>query len=288
MLGRTGADELAVLMPGTSLAGAQACCERLIAELEAGDLPQAGFVTVSAGVAAHQAGATLDDLLVDAAAGLDRARALGGARASVRLEDGEQDANPAHTAVVEALAGALNERDRYTGEHSEAVVELARTVAVALASTHRDRARRDGRGAARHRQVAIPDRVLHKPAALDPEEWALDARAPGRSASASCAPSRAWAPWRASSATSTSASTARATRTASRARAIPIGSRIILACDAYSAMTTDRPYRAAMSRRRRAGGALPLRRRRSSTPRSPRRWSAPVLAGARGRAAAAG
>ena len=28
---------------------------------------------------------------------------------------------------------------------------------------------------------------------------------------------------------------------------IPLGSRIILACDAYDAMTTDRPYRAAMS-----------------------------------------
>jgi len=28
--------------------------------------------------------------------------------------------------------------------------------------------------------------------------------------------------------------------------AIPIGSRIILACDAYHAMTSDRPYRAAM------------------------------------------
>jgi HD-GYP domain-containing protein (c-di-GMP phosphodiesterase class II) len=29
--------------------------------------------------------------------------------------------------------------------------------------------------------------------------------------------------------------------------AIPIGSRIILACDTYHAMTSDRPYRAAMS-----------------------------------------
>jgi len=28
---------------------------------------------------------------------------------------------------------------------------------------------------------------------------------------------------------------------------IPLGSRIILACDAYDAMTTDRPYRAAMT-----------------------------------------
>ncbi len=29
--------------------------------------------------------------------------------------------------------------------------------------------------------------------------------------------------------------------------AIPIGARIILACDAYHAMTSDRPYRAAMT-----------------------------------------
>jgi HD-GYP domain-containing protein (c-di-GMP phosphodiesterase class II) len=32
-----------------------------------------------------------------------------------------------------------------------------------------------------------------------------------------------------------------------KGRLIPIGSRIILACDAYHAMITDRPYRAAMS-----------------------------------------
>jgi HD-GYP domain-containing protein (c-di-GMP phosphodiesterase class II) len=29
--------------------------------------------------------------------------------------------------------------------------------------------------------------------------------------------------------------------------AIPLGARIILACDAFHAMTSDRPYRAAMS-----------------------------------------
>ena len=33
-----------------------------------------------------------------------------------------------------------------------------------------------------------------------------------------------------------------------RGRNIPIGSRIILACDAYEAMTTPRPYRPALSR----------------------------------------
>ena len=35
-----------------------------------------------------------------------------------------------------------------------------------------------------------------------------------------------------------------------RGRKIPIGSRIILACDAYNAMITTRPYRAAMRPRR--------------------------------------
>ena len=53
--------------------------------------------------------------------------------------------------------------------------------------------------------------------------------------------------------------------------AIPIGSRIILACDAYSAITTDRPYRRArmpLRGDRRARRAAPAR---SSIPRSPRR-----------------
>ena len=236
-------------MPGTALAGAQACCERLIAELEAGDLPEAGFVTVSAGVAAHEPGGTLDDLLVAAAAGLERARALGGARAAVRLEDGEQDADPAHAAVVEALAAALNERDRYTGEHSESVVELARSVAVTLGLDAVE-TERVAMAAVLHDigKVAIPDRILHKPTALDPEEWALMREHPVIGE-------------RILRAIPGMGAVARIVRHEHErfdgrgypdglaGREIPIGSRIILACDAYSAMTTDRPYRAAMSRR---------------------------------------
>ena len=51
---------------------------------------------------------------------------------------------------------------------------------------------------------------------------------------------------------------------------IPIGSRIILACDTYSAITTDRPYRsaAATPKRSPSSRAAPAR---SSTPGSPRR-----------------
>ncbi len=45
----------------------------------------------------------------------------------------------------------------------------------------------------------------------------------------------------------TSAGTAPATRTGLRARRSPLGARIIFACDTYDAMTSQRPYRAALS-----------------------------------------
>jgi diguanylate cyclase (GGDEF)-like protein/putative nucleotidyltransferase with HDIG domain len=246
VLGRTGADEIAVLMPGTDLHGAQACCERLIAELEAGDLPGAGYVTVSAGVALHLPGGTLDGLLVVAAMGLDRARSLGGARAAVRLDEGAQEANPAHAAVVEALASALLERDRYTGEHSESVVEMARTVATTLGLDDQE-VERVAMAALLHDigKVAIPDRILNKPGRLDPAEWELMREHPVIGE-------------RILRAIPGMGAVARIVRheherfdgsgypDGLHGEQIPIGSRIILACDTYSAMTTSRPYRDAM------------------------------------------
>jgi diguanylate cyclase (GGDEF)-like protein/putative nucleotidyltransferase with HDIG domain len=246
VLGRTGADEIAVLMPGTDLHGAQACCERLIAELEAGDLPGAGYVTVSAGVALHLQGGTIDQLLVVAAMGLDRARSLGGARAAVRLDEGVQDPNPAHAAVVEALASALLERDRYTGEHSESVVEMARTVATTL-GLDGDEVERIAMAALLHDigKVAIPDRILNKPGRLDAAEWDLMREHPVIGE-------------RILRAIPGMGAVARIVRheherfdgsgypDGLHGEQIPIGSRIILACDTYSAMTTSRPYRDAM------------------------------------------
>jgi diguanylate cyclase (GGDEF)-like protein/putative nucleotidyltransferase with HDIG domain len=248
VLGRSGADEITIVMPGTDLAGAHDCCERLIRALDANEIPGAGQVSVSAGIAAHAPGETLGDLLAAAAAGLDRARALGGARASVRLEAGlEEIASPAQSAVIEALANTLLERDRYTGEHSESVVELARGVArqlgisdieteiVAAAALLHDIGK-----------VAIPDAVLHKPGRLTEAEWELMKEHPVIGE-------------RILAAVPGMASIAKIVRHEHEhwngagypdnlsGEAIPIGSRIILACDAYSAITTDRPYRSARS-----------------------------------------
>ena len=79
-------------------------------------------------------------------------------------------------------------------------------------------------------------------------------------------------PSRRSSATTTSAGTARGYPDGLAGDAIPLEARILAAVDAYSAMTTHRPYRAAMADARRSSElercrrqpARPGRRRRAS------------------------
>jgi diguanylate cyclase (GGDEF)-like protein len=246
ILGRTGADELAVLMPGTPLAGAHMCCDRLIAELEASDIPDAGFVTVSAGVATHRPGTSVERLLAAAAAGLDRARADGGARTATRPAEAGLDPFRAQANVIDALAAALAERDRYTGEHSASVVEMAKTVAAALGLDEFE-VERVGHAALLHDigKVGVPDRILHKSGPLAGDEWELMREHPliGE---------------RILRAIPGLGSVARMVRheherfdgggypDGLRGDEIPIGSRIILACDAYHAMTSDRAYRSAM------------------------------------------
>jgi putative nucleotidyltransferase with HDIG domain len=232
-------------MPGTPVAGARTCCERLIAELDATDVPGAGFITVSAGVATHRSGTTIHSLLALAARGLDRARADGGARAA-RPAAGGVDPFRAQAHVIEALATALVERDRYTGEHSAFVVDLAKTVAAALGLDEVD-VERVGHAALLHDigKVGMPDRVLHKPGPLAGEEWDVMREHPVIGERI----------LRAIPGMGCVAHVVRHEHERFDGKGypdglageeIPLGSRIILACDAYHAMTSDRPYRAGM------------------------------------------
>lgn len=251
VLGRTGADELAVLMPDTSLAGAVACAQRLVERVEADEIPEVGLLTVSAGAAQHQRLGSIEALLGRAAAGLDRARRAGGARVDAGLavtSPGDEDEsihNP-HADVIEALAVTLLERDRYTGEHSESVVAMARSVGRAMGLQLQD-IERLGAAALLHDigKVAIPDHILNKPAKLSEEEWVLMREHPVIG-------------WRILQAVPGLGTVARIVRHEHESfdgsgypdglvgDAIPVGSRIILACDTYHAMTSDRPYRARM------------------------------------------
>jgi putative nucleotidyltransferase with HDIG domain len=149
--------------------------------------------------------------------------------------------------TIAGLAEALLERDRYTGEHSESVAELAVQVAYSLGLDER-RVEQVRTAAVLHDigKVGIPDDVLHKPGKLSAREWdtmrehpvigeRIVRTIPGLGPVARIV-RHEHERWDGDGYPDGLAG-----------EAIPIGSRIILACDAYHAMTSDRPYRRALS-----------------------------------------
>jgi HD-GYP domain-containing protein (c-di-GMP phosphodiesterase class II) len=148
---------------------------------------------------------------------------------------------------VQALAAAIEERDNYTNEHSEEVVHLSRGVAMILGLAS-EQVERIAHAALLHDvgKLAVPDEILHKRGPLTPEEWSVMAEHPvaGERILLRIPDLAAIAPvvrhehehWNGSGYPDQL-----------RERKIPLGSRIILAVDAYHAMLTERPYRAALT-----------------------------------------
>jgi hypothetical protein len=149
-------------------------------------------------------------------------------------------------AGVEALAAAVDVRDNYTADHSDEVVALARRVGERIGLD--SRALRDLEFAARLHDVgkiAVPNDILRKPGKLDPHEWDV---------------MRQHTVWGAELLVRVPelAAVAPAVRFSHErwdgggypdgiaGDDIPLASRIVSACDAYHAMTSDRPYRAAL------------------------------------------
>ena len=185
---------------------------------------------------------TLRQEALDAARGLERGEsALVGV-----LRDLEQErsrAAEAYRAVVRSLAAALEARDGYTGEHSDAVHALSVAVARRLGLYPREVAEVET-VALLHDvgKIGIPDQILHKPGPLTPEEWVLMREHP-------IIGERILSPLPGLS------DVARAVRHEHErwdgrgypdglsGDAIPLASRIVLTCDAYHALVSDRPYR---------------------------------------------
>lgn len=155
----------------------------------------------------------------------------------------------AYLGTAEALAAALEARDAATGDAGSSIVGWCEAVAERIGLAERER--RDLRYAAALHDIgtiAIPPAVLDKPGALDRHERAIVERAPlvGEQILAPIAFLRG---------------VAALVRHAHErwdgtgypdglsGAGIPPGARIILVCDAYEAMTSDRPYRAALSTR---------------------------------------
>ena len=149
--------------------------------------------------------------------------------------------------AVQALIAALNARENYTAEHSEAVVALALAVGSEL-GLEEDELRAVGHVALLHDigKVGVPDAILQKDGGLTAPEWevmrqhpAIGARIVGAIASlAHLAPAVRAEHERWDGAGSPDGLVG---------EDIPLSSRICFICDAWHAMTSDRPYRRALA-----------------------------------------
>jgi diguanylate cyclase (GGDEF)-like protein len=252
---RYGGDEFVLLLPGSEEDVATAVAERIrdaIAERMAAlpDLQLAGACSI--GVATWHEPLDADALLDYADRALLLAKRTGKGRVAVANADVERELAILHAeagspAAVQALAAAIEERDTYTHAHSDEVVHLSRGVAMILGLAAQQ-VERIANAALLHDvgKLAVPNEILHKAGPLSSEEWAVMAEHPiaGERVLLRIPELVSIAPivrhehehWDGTGYPDGLVG-----------RNIPIGSRIILACDAYLAMITDRPYRPALT-----------------------------------------
>ena len=158
-----------------------------------------------------------------------------------------QQLDSAYVGTVQALATALEAKDNYTADHSRAVVERAHAVGVRLGMSEPEL--RTLRFAAIFHdigKVSVHDQVLAKRGPLTAaERTAIEGHTVvGEQILSSVDFLSEVLPlvrheherW-----------DGRGYPDGLAGEAIPLGARIVLACDAYDAMTSDRPYRAAMT-----------------------------------------
>ena len=152
-----------------------------------------------------------------------------------------------YTETIEALVSALEARDPYTQEHAGRIRETTMALAVALQVPLEER-RAVRLGAILHDvgKIGVSDTILRKPGPLSEREWIVMRAHPvigehmlsGIDFLAPALPvvrhhHERW--------------DGRGYPDGLSRDAIPIGARIVAVCDAFDAMTSDRPYRPGMA-----------------------------------------
>jgi diguanylate cyclase (GGDEF)-like protein len=253
VVARYGGDEFVLLLPGTEEEAALRVAERVRDRLRDGEPEEGPGGGCSIGVAEWVDGMSPDALLELADRALLWAKRTGKARVAVVNPEVEAELARLHRengspAAVQALAAAIEARDNYTAEHSEQVVGLAKDVAMILGMPA-DIVERIGHGALLHDvgKLAIPNEILQKAGGLTAAEWSVIAEHPliGERILRRTPQLAGLAPvvrhehehWDGSGYPD-----------GLMGHRIPLASRIILACDAYIAMITPRPYRPALAR----------------------------------------
>jgi diguanylate cyclase (GGDEF)-like protein len=240
---RYGGDEFVLLLPGSDEATTAAVAERCRDSIGG---------ACSVGVAAWHDGLDADGLLDQADRALMLAKRTGKGRVAVANAEVERElallqSRSGSPAAVQALAAAIEERDNETHEHSGQVVHLSRGVAMML-GLMADDVDRIANAALLHDvgKLAIPSEILDKTGPLSREEWDVMAEHPvvGERILMRTKELGGLAPivrhehehWDGTGYPD-----------GLEGHRIPLGSRVIFACDAYVAMVTSRPYRPALS-----------------------------------------
>src|SRR5256885_3061265 len=161
--------------------------------------------------------------------------------------DNALELSSAYRGTAMLLGEVIEADDAYTGDHSRGVVELALAVADELELDPRRRSRVEF-GALLHDvgKISVPKEIINKPGSLTDEEWEimrqhtiegekLLRRVGGMLAEVGTIVRSSHEHY-----------DGRGYPDGLAGEAIPIEARIVTCCDAYSAMTTDRTYRAAM------------------------------------------
>src|SRR6478609_6585541 len=153
----------------------------------------------------------------------------------------------AYLGTAEALATALEAKDSYTAQHAHSIVKWAEAVGREL-GMHEAQLRDLRYGAVFHDigKIAIPEAILNKRGPLDDAEREIMERHTivGEQI---LAPVEFLADVRPIVRHEHERWDGDGYPDGLRGEDIPLGARIVLVCDAYHAMTSDRPYRSAMS-----------------------------------------
>ncbi|MBI3966645.1 MAG: diguanylate cyclase [Chloroflexi bacterium] len=260
-VGRYGGEEFAILLIQTPTAGAQLVAERLRVAIE--DLEfyarngERVQLTASLGVAiCPDIASTAEELIARADAALYESKRSGRNRLTMAGEIKSHDLKPesaegtvaVHQNPGAALVAALEDKDHYSRGHNLRVIDYAARLGQALdldsesLDTLKAAALLHDIG-----KLAVPENVLRKTSRLDPDEWAQAQEHVTQGSKVA-----ALLPRLDEIALAVlhhhERYDGRGYPVGLRGDAIPLFARILHIADAYAAMTSDRPYRPALSR----------------------------------------
>ncbi len=254
VVGRYGGDEFLLVLPETSADEAGQLAEKLRAALrEEPYVTAAGEkipIRASFGIAAYPEDVPdANGLIALADANLYSSKRRGGDAVTGSEEERSQhDAEGGTFGLFESLVTAVDNKDRYTRRHSEEVTEYALAISRELGlSEESQRILRVASLLHDVGKIGVPDRILRKPGRLTEAEFEI-VKGHSLLGETIIAAIPDVEEIRAAVASHHERYDGSGYPHGLAREAIPLLGRIMAVADTYSAMTTDRPYRKALTR----------------------------------------